>query len=47
MGMAAAMPLPLLAVPGEALRFRSFRREERVVERVVLPEPGTPAIAMR
>jgi hypothetical protein len=36
--MAAAMPFPLLAVPGDCWRWRAFRRAERVVERVVLPE---------
>lgn len=41
------MTFPLLAVPGEEARCRSLRREERVVESVVLPEPGIPETAIR
>lgn len=41
------MPFPDEAVPGEDLRWRSFRRVDRVVERVVLPEPGIPEMAIR
>lgn len=41
------MPFPELAVPGDVSRWRELRRAARVVESVVLPEPGIPAMAMR